>query len=178
MRKLTSGGAFAGLLACLLLAGVAGSFTRPSCAVFADALASETSDHSLFAQSAARMLAREFPSSDISFLLMDARTGGLLASRWSGASQPIPLGSLFKPFAALAYAEHHEYRYPIFVCRGTASGCWQPRPHGRLEISSALAYSCNSYFRDLTANLTGAGMQDVAFRFGLDSPDPRLRGPR
>ena len=135
------------------------------------------SDHSLFAQSAARILDRGFPSENVSYLLMDAQMGSLLASRWPEASRPIPLGSLVKPFVALAYAGQHDYRYPIFVCRGKASGCWQTRPHGRLNISSALAYSCNSYSRDLTSRLTGAEMRDVAAQFGLDPPDPRLTGP-
>jgi cell division protein FtsI/penicillin-binding protein 2 len=142
-----------------------------------EAAAGAATAHSLFAQSAARILDRDFASQDISFLLLDAQSGALIASRWPQADQPIPLGSLVKPFAALAYAQNHGYRYPIFVCRGAASGCWQPRPHGRLNISSALAYSCNSYFRDLTARLKGSQMEDVAVQFGLDPPGPRLTGP-
>jgi Penicillin binding protein transpeptidase domain len=144
---------------------------------FARTDAAPTSTHSLFAQSAARILARNFPSENISYLLLDAQTGVRLASRWPDAADPIPLGSLVKPFAAFAYAERHHYRYPIFVCRGAASGCWQPRPHGRLDVSSALGYSCNSYFRDLTARLDGVQMRDVALQFGIDPPDPRLTGP-
>lgn len=140
-----------------------------------DALA--TSDHSLFAQSATRILARDFPSEGLSYLLMDGQTGALLASRWPGAGNPIPLGSLVKPFAALAYAQQRQYQYPVFVCRGTASGCWQPRPHGRLNISAALAYSCNSYFRELTSRLTGGEIDGVAAQFGLDAPNPSLTGP-
>jgi Penicillin binding protein transpeptidase domain len=132
---------------------------------------------SLFAQSASRILEREFASESTSFLVLDVETGALIARHWPHADQPIPLGSLVKPFAALAYAQHHAYRFPIFVCRGMASGCWQPSPHGRLNISSALAYSCNSYFRDLTSRLTGSQMEEVALQFGLDPPDPRLTGP-
>jgi len=131
---------------------------------------------SLFAQSAARMLDREFSSPDISFLLLDAHTGASLASRWPDAEEPIPLGSLVKPFTALAYARSHSYRYPVYVCHGSAGGCWQPRPHGRLNITSALAFSCNSYFRDLSSRLTAAQMRDVAEQFGLDPPAPGLPG--
>ncbi len=132
---------------------------------------------SLFAQSAAQVLSREFASDEVSYLLMDARTGALFSSHWPEANRPVPLGSLIKPFTALAYAEHHGYHYPVYICGGAASGCWQPRPHGRLNIVSALAYSCNSYFRDLASHLTGDQMQDVASQFGLDPPDPGLSGP-
>lgn len=92
---------------------------------------------SLFAQSAARALDREFPGRDISFLLLDAPTGEVLASRWEHPENPIPLGSLVKPFAALAYGQKHNFQYPIHTCRGTTSGCWRPggarkhRPHFR-----------------------------------------------
>jgi len=133
--------------------------------------------HSLFSQSAREILDRDFASQDLSYLLLDARTGALLASRWPGADQPIPLGSLVKPFTALAYAEHHMYRYPIYVCRGAASGCWQPRPHGRLNIVSAIAYSCNSYFREMASHLTGDQLREITSQLGIDSPAPTLTGP-
>lgn len=168
----------AGLVAAASLSLACGSIVSFKGAAGAvDDDARGTPVHSLYAQSAARILDGNFPSRDISFLLMDARTGALIASRWPDAERPIALGSLVKPFAALAYAEQHEYQYPIFVCRGAASGCWQPRPHGRLDVSQALAYSCNSYFRELTSHLTGSQMQDVALQFGIDAPDSRLTGP-
>jgi cell division protein FtsI/penicillin-binding protein 2 len=134
-------------------------------------------DSSLFAQSATEALNRDFPSRDISFLLLDASTGRVLASRWDHPDQPIPMGSLVKPFAALAYGEEHEFHYPTHTCRGTATGCWRPRGHGEIDLTSAIAYSCNSYFSVLTANLTGADVAPVAARFGIESPDRDARGP-
>src|SRR5713226_2800501 len=77
---------------------------------------------SLFSQSAVLVLEREFSSSDISYLLFDARSGTLLSSRWDDPAKPIPLGSLIKPFTALAYAESHQYQFPAHVCRGEATG--------------------------------------------------------
>src|SRR5713226_830828 len=112
---------------------------------------------SLFSQSAVLVLEREFTSSDISYLLLDARSGALLSSRWDDPARPIPLGSLVKPF--------------------TASGCWQVHPHGKLDLVSAISVSCNSYFRALTENLTGEQLIPTAKRFGLDPPDPALSGP-
>ncbi len=132
---------------------------------------------SLFSQSAVLVFEREFSSSDISYLLFDARTGTLLSSRWEDPAKPIPLGSLVKPFTALAYAETHQYQFPAHVCRGEATGCWQARPHGKLDLVSAISVSCNSYFRELAANLTGEQLIPVANRFGLDPPDPALSGP-
>jgi cell division protein FtsI/penicillin-binding protein 2 len=132
---------------------------------------------SLFSQSAVLVLEREFPSSDISYLLLDARSGALLSSRWDDHAKPIPLGSLVKPFTALAYAETHENQFPSHVCRGEASGGWQVRPHGRLNLVSAIAVSCNSYFRALAESLTGEQLIPIANHFGLDPPDPTLSGP-
>jgi hypothetical protein len=132
---------------------------------------------SLFAQSAAEALAREFPSRDISFLLLDARTGRVLASRWEHPDEPIPMGSLVKPFTALAYGEQHDFRYPTYTCRGTSTRCWLPRGHGDLDLTAAIAQSCNSYFRMLTADLTAADVFATATRFGLDRPEPETSGP-
>jgi len=131
---------------------------------------------SLFAQSAGQILNRDFPSGAISFLLLDAPTGRVLASRWDSPEAPIPLGSLVKPFTALAYGEHHGFRYPAHTCRGTATGCWLPRGHGNVDLSSAIAYSCNSYFRVLTAKMTAAEVSPTALRFGLEPPAPETAG--
>lgn len=132
---------------------------------------------SLFNQAAVLVFNREFSSKDISFLLLDARTGTVISSRWQDASRPIPLGSLVKPFTALAYAEHHNFEYPALFCRGEASGCWQIRPHGHLDITAAISYSCNSYFRTLAAAVTGEQLAPTATRFGLDPPGDDLTGP-
>jgi hypothetical protein len=132
---------------------------------------------SLFSQSAVLLLEREFSSSDISYLLFDARSGALLSSRWDDPAKPIPLGSLVKPFTALAYGETHENQFPSHICRGEASGCWQVHPHGKLNLVSAISVSCNSYFRALAENLTGEQLIPIAKRFGFDPPEPELSGP-
>ena len=131
---------------------------------------------SLFAQSVDQILNRDFPSSTISFLLLDARTGTVLASRWDNPEAPIALGSLVKPFTALAYGEHHAFRYPTHTCQGTATNCWLPRGHGDVDLPSAIAYSCNSYFRVLTARMTAAEVSPTAIRFGLEPPPPETVG--
>ncbi len=132
---------------------------------------------SLFAQAAAATLKQKFSDREVSFLLLDASTGAVLALRWDDPEKPIPLGSLVKPFAALAYGEQHQFRYPTHTCRGTATGCWLPRGHGPVNLDSAIAHSCNSYFRALTANLTAAEVSPLAVRFGLQPPSARVYGP-
>lgn len=132
---------------------------------------------SLFTQSAVEKLSQDFTADDISYFLLDAYTGAVLASRWSEAERPIPLGSLVKPFTALAYAQRHGYRYPVYTCHGATSECWRARPHGKVNIVSALANSCNSYFLEMASQLSSADMQDVVSQFGLDSPGDSLTGP-
>src|SRR6266481_3950814 len=138
---------------------------------------SPASAKSLFSQSAVLVLEREFSSSDISYLLFDARTGTLLSAHWEDPAKPIPLGSLVKPFTALAYGETHDNQFPSHICHGEASGCWQVQPHGKLSLVSAISVSCNSYFRALAQNLTGQRLIPIANRFALDPPDTTLSGP-
>ena len=135
---------------------------------------SETSSraaHSLFSQSAGEILERQYASSRSSYLLLDARSGALLASHWEHPEKPIPLGSLVKPFTALAYAERHDFRYPTFECKGKASGCWQPQAHGKLDITAAVSVSCNAYFRRLAESVTVEQLAPVVQTFGLEPPD-------
>ena len=145
---------------------------------------------SLFAQSAARKLSSEFDDcgnprqnshscdqhATVSFLLLDAHSGALLASHWEKPGVPIPLGSLVKPFTALAYGERHEFHYPTHTCHGTSSGCWLPRGHGEIDLTAAIANSCNSYFRMLAADVTAADVSVVAKRLDLEPPNPGSSG--
>jgi cell division protein FtsI/penicillin-binding protein 2 len=162
------------LLTCVLLLALLPSSGRARPAA---ADSARDAEPSLFAQSAAEALSRDFPGPDVSFLLLDARTGRTLASRWDHLDSPVPLGSLVKPFTALAYGEQHDFHYPAHICRGTATGCWLPRGHGEIGLTSAIAYSCNSYFRMLTANLTAADVAPIAARFGIEPPERDAHGP-
>jgi hypothetical protein len=115
------------------------------------------------------LLERRFADPDVSFLLLDAHTGETIASRWVDVDQPVPLGSLVKPFAALAYGAGHSFRYPTFHC-SRASGCWYPPGHGSINLSQALAHSCNHYFGQLTAQVAAEDLAIVTARFGLPAP--------
>jgi cell division protein FtsI/penicillin-binding protein 2 len=133
--------------------------------------------HSLYSQAAIQVLDREFTQPGLSYLLVDAHSGVVLTSRWKNYDKPIPLGSLVKPFTALAYAQSHDFSYPTYECRGFSTGCWQSRPHGKLDIVSAISISCNSYFRLLAEHVSPQDILPIVNEFSLEPPDPDFETP-
>ncbi|MBS1841998.1 MAG: hypothetical protein JSS69_13040 [Acidobacteria bacterium] len=130
----------------------------------------QSASPTLFAQSAVKILERDFPKTNASFLLLDASAGILLAHHWKDYEKPIPLGSLVKPFTALAYASAHNFKYPKLECKGKAGACWQDRPHGTLDLTSAISVSCNAYFRQLAQSVSAEQIAQVAHDFHIESP--------
>ena len=122
---------------------------------------------SLYDQSVSRLLRERYASSDLSYIVIDAATGRLIASRWDAITEPVPVGSLVKPFLALAYAQKHDFRYPGYFCHGARDGCWLPRGHGPVDISSAIAYSCNAYFMNIVSTLKPEDVDSMAQRYGF-----------
>jgi hypothetical protein len=100
-----------------------------------------------------------------------SQTGGreVIYSRWPDFGRPIPLGSLVKPFTALAYAESHGGQFPRIECT-PGSSCWLPPGHGAVGIEQAIAFSCNTYFRSLSEQLHHHNLTPVTARFGLAAP--------
>lgn len=123
-------------------------------------------------ESAARLLERHFASAGASYVLMDAGTGEILASNWPDLDRPLPLGSLLKPFTAIAYGETHAFEYPVLECKGEAGGCWRPRGHGKIGLAQAIAQSCNAYFRELASRLSAQDVSTALERFGMDPLAP------
>jgi cell division protein FtsI/penicillin-binding protein 2 len=138
----------------------------------------------IFSQAAQANLDRNFPSPEISYLLMDV-SGSVVAVRWPAGLDPdssiasstfslskaIAPGSLVKPFLAIAYGEQRSGKFPIVRCTGTSSHCWLPSGHGSLGLEEAIVQSCNTYFLELAAGLDrGRAMQTFA-RYGLAGPD-------
>jgi hypothetical protein len=128
----------------------------------------------LHSQAMLLTLHRELSAAGSSYLWLDADSAAVLASNWQDSGTPIVLGSLVKPFTALAYAETHDFVYPVFSCRGHASGCWQQRPHGALDITSAISVSCNSYFQNLARDVNSAQLVSVVQTFGLPPPEGKF----
>src|SRR5438552_2971110 len=112
-----------------------------------------TPSATLYDQSIAQVLGKQFSSPALSYLVINVQTGTRVAARWENLGQPVPAGSMVKPFTALAYGEAHGYRYPAFACRGTADGCWLPRGHARIssrfhfDLDFRTASRCRFLFR-------------------------------
>lgn len=121
-------------------------------------------------QSIANALDRASPGSDTNYLLFDAGSDHAIAARWPQLDSPIPVGSLVKPFTALAWFETNGRNYPEFRCRGRAGGCWFPPGHGRIAMPQAIGFSCNAYFRALVSALAPEQVSRLSQRFGIEGP--------
>jgi cell division protein FtsI/penicillin-binding protein 2 len=127
---------------------------------------------SLLAQTTQAALTRRWPPAAnprLSWLVLDVATGQPLASQWPSLTTAIPVGSLTKPFLALAYARTHA-TYPRLTCRGTADRCWLPRGHGTLDLPQAIAHSCNAYFLALARQTDPAALQSTLQSYNLPAP--------
>jgi cell division protein FtsI/penicillin-binding protein 2 len=122
---------------------------------------------SLDRASAALLLERRFSDTAVEYILLDARSGDVLTSRWNAPDQPAPLGSLVKPFTALAYGEEHSFQYPEFECRGKGDRCWYPRGHGNIGLLQAVAQSCNAYFLNLASDVRPSSVAAVLRRYSI-----------
>jgi cell division protein FtsI/penicillin-binding protein 2 len=111
------------------------------------------------------MLDRAAPGS-AEYLLIDVHTREVLASRWPDVDRPIPMGSLVKPFTALAYSGD----FPEFECKGALDRCWLKRGHGRLNFTEALAQSCNSYFLQLARQVDSNALRLIAAKYQITAP--------
>jgi cell division protein FtsI/penicillin-binding protein 2 len=103
-----------------------------------------------------------------SYLLLDATRATVVASQWRAPNVAIPVGSLVKPFTAIAYGQRHRMRFPVHECSG--EDCWLKIGHGRIGLAAAIANSCNSYFRYLAGDLLPPDVAEVADCFGLRGP--------
>jgi cell division protein FtsI/penicillin-binding protein 2 len=142
--------------------------TALAAALLLVAISPAYAEQKLLAQTAQATLDRNFPSADISYLLIDA-SGNVLAERWPVQSAIAP-GSLVKPFLAIAYGEQHYDHFPTVRCLGTESHCWLPRGHGSLGLEEAIAQSCNAYFLELAAELNRKRAAETFRRYGLNGP--------
>lgn len=120
----------------------------------------------LHSQSADALLSRDFGDPGLSYLLLD-EAGRIVSQRWENSEDDLPVGSLTKPFMAVAYGRTHG-SFPEFRCIGKKT-CWLARGHGRLGVTEAIAVSCNSYFHQLAA-AAGGGFGEAMKSFELHPP--------
>jgi cell division protein FtsI/penicillin-binding protein 2 len=104
--------------------------------------------------------------SRVNYVAVDVRTRTVIEQEWPDADAAIPVGSLVKPFTALAYAG----TFPEFVCKGKANGCWLAHGHGRVGFRDAMAQSCNAYFLNLARGVDAETLRVVAAKFGIAAP--------
>jgi cell division protein FtsI/penicillin-binding protein 2 len=113
------------------------------------------------------VLAAALGAADANYIVVDVRTRQVLKQDWPDADQPIPAGSLVKPFTALAA----NGPFPEVLCRGTIDHCWLAKGHGRVGFRDALANSCNAYFLELARGVDAHSLAVVAAKFGIPPPD-------
>jgi cell division protein FtsI/penicillin-binding protein 2 len=116
-----------------------------------------------------RLLRNKAREGEVSCVLSETGGREVIYSRWPEFGRALPLGSLVKPFTALAYAESHGGQLPRLDCT-PASNCWLPSGHGAVGIEQAIALSCNAYFRSLSEQLHPHDLEPVTARFGLTAP--------
>lgn len=109
------------------------------------------------------------------YVLLDARSRKTIAVRWEHGENPVPVGSLLKPFVALAYGRmlSSARRFPTVVCHGKSDGCWRPGGHGSMTLVPALAESCNAYFLALARDVAaggGSALERVSAEYQLPKP--------
>jgi cell division protein FtsI/penicillin-binding protein 2 len=103
---------------------------------------------------------------DVNYIVVDVHTRQVVKQDWPEAEVAIPVGSLVKPFTALAASGP----FPGFVCRGTIDRCWFQKGHGQEQFRDALANSCNAYFLALAKDVDAHSLAVVAAKFGIPPP--------
>ncbi len=113
------------------------------------------------------LIAAALYAQDVNYIVVDVRTRQILKQEWADADHPIPVGSLVKPFTALAVTGS----FPELLCSGAIDRCWLRTGHGRIGFRDALAHSCNAYFLQLARDVDAHSLEVVAAKFGIPPPD-------
>jgi hypothetical protein len=128
------------------------------------------SQSSLFAQATSAMLERNFASPRVEYVVLDLKTRHMIAIRWTHEGAVIPVGSLLKPFVAIAYGMSHSNQFPVVRCEGRRSGCWRADGHGPMGLEQAIAESCNAYFLALAGQVAPDDLGRVQGTYDLPAP--------
>jgi cell division protein FtsI/penicillin-binding protein 2 len=118
-------------------------------------------------------LTKRLQNCNCSAVMVDPGSGEILAAV---NADPIlkekhPPGSLMKIFTLMAYAQTHGGKFPEFQCPRSLArdplGCWDRNGHGTVNAQKAVAFSCNVYFRQLSAQTSDEAFIDVIKQFGI-----------
>lgn len=110
-----------------------------------------------------------FAGGTVEKLVLEAGTGRVVHSDFK-ALQREPVGSLVKVFTALAYGARNRNLFPLAACGGASTGCWYAPGHGRVDLVTAIAVSCNSYFLGLARAVDQPDVAAVAANYGVAPP--------
>lgn len=123
------------------------------------------------------------PDEDDAAAVMDLATGELvLAHHPAILTRAFPPGSVLKLASAYAALDTHRLPEEPLRCSGRAEiggrerTCWLRPGHGRLELTRALALSCNIYFHALGDVLEGEALLRALRAFGLGKSTGALPG--
>jgi cell division protein FtsI/penicillin-binding protein 2 len=99
-------------------------------------------------------------------------------------NNPMPLGSVMKLFTAAVLLETKMvHRDTLFECRGTTRipGFKQSvhclKPHGKINLTQALGYSCNGYFVQASAKLPFEQWRDSLLKWGVPVQEESSKFP-
>lgn len=108
-------------------------------------------------------------------LVLDVETGRVLLDDSAGTVSAAP-GSALKPFVAVALLETPTFRPAQRVActrqlqiNGRQLDCSHPALAMPVDLSAALAYSCNHYFATMSRRLDAARLAATLRRFGLNA---------
>lgn len=107
-------------------------------------------------------------------VVLDAASGTVLEADQAGAA-PAPPGSALKPFTALAllhagFADTTTFSCPrILRIGGRKMDCTHPQLAAPVDLTAALAYSCNHFFVRASRRLDAQRFVEALRSFGFDA---------
>jgi cell division protein FtsI/penicillin-binding protein 2 len=116
---------------------------------------------------------KELLNSTKAVLVVDPQNGAVEASIRPEVflQGKYPVSSLIKAFSLIAFYREHGNSFPVLNCPATLAndhnGCWDRNGHGKVGATKAIAFSCNVYFRQLSARISTEIFAQTLTDFGI-----------
>jgi stage II sporulation protein D len=112
------------------------------------------------------------PDPNAAFVVVSVQSGKILSEENLQILQKqYPPGSLIKVFTTIAFYEQYGNHFPVFQCppslASDPAGCWDRKGHGEVDITDAIAHSCNVYFRQLAEKISPETFQQTLQKFQI-----------